>query len=377
MQKGQRISNFSAWVHTHRGYIIFFVALCCVSIFIFNYQRSSAQALNYQRASATTTIQSTTTVVKLTLDTLDYDKRMDALAHIPRSTSTPALGVSATSSRATTTKRLWPVHTVYPNVGAIPPFSRIVAYYGNFYSRAMGVLGQSDASTTRARLNLEVARWNAADPNTPAIPAVDYIAITAQASPGFDGKYRARMPGSEIDKAIAFARSMHGIVILDIQVGLSDVKTEVPLFKQYLSQPDVHLAIDPEFSMHNGKRPGTVIGSEDAANINWTLDYLATIVRDKQLPPKILVIHRFTGDMLTHYKQIVPLPEVQVVIDMDGWGTPKKKFGTYSRVVTNEPIQFGGFKLFYKNDLFAPSTHLLTPTELLELTPQPIFIQYQ
>jgi len=35
--------------------------------------------------------------------------------------------------------------------------------------------------------------------------------------------------------------------------------------------------------------------------------------------------------MVTNYKQIAPLPEVQVVLDMDGWGSQAKKIGKLIR----------------------------------------------
>ena len=170
---------------------------------------------------------------------------------------------------------------------------------------------------------------------------------------------------------------MHGIVILDIQVGLSNAQTEVPLLAQYLKLPNVELALDPEFAMHNGEKPGSVIGTMDATDINWTANYLAKIVQDNNLPPKILVVHRFTEDMVTRYQDITPLPDVEIVMDMDGWGSQAKKLNTYQQVIYDEPVQFAGFKLFYKNDLKAPSTGMLTPAQVLKLTPQPLFIQYQ
>jgi hypothetical protein len=129
--------------------------------------------------------------------------------------------------------------------------------------------------------------------------------------------------------------------------------------------------------MKTGARPGTVIGSFDATDVNFAAEYLAQLVREHNLPPKVLVIHRFTYDMLTNTERIKPLPEVQIVIDMDGWGGPEKKIGTYTHVVAPEPVQFTGFKLFYKNDLLPPSTGMLTPAQLLKLTPQPMYIQYQ
>ncbi len=301
------------------------------------------------------------------LDTKAYDAKLYSLAH-----------VSVASSTATSTKRLWPVKGLpYPLPGALLPANRIVAYYGNFYSKGMGVLGEADASTTLARLMSQIAAWKAADPSTPVIPAIDYIAVTAQGSAQPDGKYRLRMPDSQIDHAIEMANQVHGIVILDIQVGLSTLQAELPQYEKYLSMPNVHLAIDPEFSMKDGVAPGHEIGTMSSADINYAATYLQSLVQKNNLPPKILVVHRFTGPMVTGYKNITPLPEVQIVMDMDGWGFAAKKINTYNTVITAEPVQFTGFKLFYKNDLKPPSTRMLTPTEVLNLTPAPSFIQYQ
>jgi len=239
------------------------------------------------------------------------------------------------------------------------------------------VLGEYDTGTMLAKLRSTVAQWNAADPSTPAIPAIDYIALTAQGSPGKEGYYMLRMPDDQIDHALDLANQVHGIVILDVQVGLSNLHRELPMLEKYLSMPNVHLAIDPEFSMKDGAKPGTEIGTYDAADINYAAQYLAGLVREHNLPPKILIVHRFTQAMVTNYQNIEPLPEVQIVMDMDGWGSPAKKLNTYQAFIASQPVQFTGFKLFYKNDLKPPSTRMLTPQELLELTPQPMFIQYQ
>jgi hypothetical protein len=242
----------------------------------------------------------------------------------------------------------------------------------------MGVLGEYPEAQVLQKLQAAAAEWQAADPTTPVIPAIDYIAVTAQGSPGSDGKYRFRMPPEQIQKAIDMAAQVHGIVVLDVQVGLSNVETEVPLLAPYLKLPNVELALDPEFAMQaSGRPPGTVIGTLDASDINFAANYLANLVQQNDLPPKILVVHRFTEGMVTHYKQIKPLPEVQIVMDMDGWGFPAKKINTYDYVIAPEPVQFTGFKLFYKADLRPPSTRMLTPAEILKLIPQPVFIQYQ
>lgn len=301
------------------------------------------------------------------LDTVAYDRKMQELANYTFSTST------ATSS----TPQLWPVKTVYPNSGALLPDHRIIAYYGNLYSKGMGVLGKYPEDEMLARLQVEVKKWNDADPGTPAIPALHYIAVTAQGSKGADGKYRLRMPDSQIDEVLRMAAKINAIVFLDIQVGLSDLPSEVPLLEKYLKLPNVHLGIDPEFSMKTGARPGTVVGTFDAADINYTAKYLARIVQENNLTPKILVIHRYTGPMVTNYQNIKPLPEVQIVMHMDGWGGKAKKKNTYQRFVYSQPVQFAGFKVFYKHDVLEPGTTLLSPQELLTLTPRPVYIQYQ
>ena len=318
------------------------------------------------------------------LDKVAYDTRLLALAHVATSSpwytgflagaTTTTIG---TSTSARTIVPLWPARAAYPNYGALLPFNRIVAYYGNFYSKQMGVLGEYSEEVVLEKLRAEVAVWEAADPTTPVVPAIEYIDVTAQASGGKDGKYRLRMPDTQIDKAIAMAKKVDGIVILDIQVGLSTVQEEMPLLDKYWAEPAVHLALDPEFAMHGGTPPGRVIGTMSAEDINWAAQYLAKIVRDNNLPPKILVIHRFTEEMVTGYKRIEPLPEVQIVVQMDGWGFAAKKINTYNVVVYPEPVQFAGLKIFYKNDLKQEPSRLLAPQEILRLTPSPIFIQYQ
>lgn len=272
----------------------------------------------------------------------------------------------------------WPVKKlVYPLPGAILPFKRIIAYYGNLYSRKMGILGELPPKEMLARLDNEVKAWSKADPNTPVQPALHYIAVVAQGTEGKDGKYRTRMPDKQIDSVLTIAKNRNAIVFLDIQVSLSTIQTELPFLEKYLRLPQVHLGIDPEFSMKTGAKPGTRIGTFDAADINFCAQYLADLVTKYNLPPKVFVIHRFTKKMVTNTKDIKLLPQVQLVMHMDGWGEPELKKGTYRHFIFSEPVQFTGFKLFYKNDVKKKPNRLLTPEELLKLKPRPIYIQYQ
>lgn len=272
---------------------------------------------------------------------------------------------------------LWPVKAVYPNAGAILPFNRIVAYYGNLSSTRMGVLGQYPEEEMLAKLETTVKEWELADPATPVLPALHYIAVVAQEHPGADGKHRGRMSHEKIEEVLEIAEKINALVFLDIQVGFSDLPSELPRLEEYFRLPNVHLGIDPEFSMKGDIRPGKVVGTFDAVDINFAANFLAEIVAENDLPPKVLVVHRYTQNMVTNYREIIPLPEVQIVMHMDGWGVAPKKKNTYEQFIYSEPVQFTGFKLFYKNDLLTPGTALMTPLEVLGLRPKPSYIQYQ
>ena len=272
---------------------------------------------------------------------------------------------------------LWPVNAPYPLPGAILPFKRVVSYYGNLYSKRMGILGELPPDQMLAKLKEEVKKWEAADTTTKVLPALHYIAVTAQESPGRDGKYRLRMPFHQIDSVLGMSRRIHAITFIDVQIGLSTLQQEIPQFEKYLMMPDVHLGIDPEFSMKGGHRPGTVIGTVNADDINYVSGYLADLVKKYNLPPKMLVVHRFTQGMVTNYKQIKTRPEVQIIMDMDGWGLQARKINTYRQYIYKEPVHYTGFKIFYKNDFREPNSRTMTPEEVLQLKPRPIYIQYQ
>lgn len=275
------------------------------------------------------------------------------------------------------TTGMWPVKGPYPLPGAIFPFHRVLAFYGNLYSTKMGILGELPKKEMLAKLKGEVASWQAADSSIPVIPALHYVAVTAQGAPGKGAKHRLRMPFHQIDTIVNWAKEIDALVFLDIQVGHSTLQEEVPALDEYLKLPQVHLGIDPEFSMVTGHVPGKKIGTFDAKDINFSIEHLAKLVKEYNLPPKILVVHRFTQGMVTNYKNIKNVPEVQVVMDMDGWGNKILKRSTWLRYIYREPVEFAGFKLFYKNDTKTGADQLYTPEELLKFTPKPIYIQYQ
>jgi hypothetical protein len=272
----------------------------------------------------------------------------------------------------------WPVKGPAPLAGALLPERRIVAFYGNPLVKRMGVLGEYPVDDMLARLDQEVRRWQQADPATPVVPALHLIAVVAQGAPGRDGMYRARMPDSLIEKVYQWSQRAHGLLFLDIQVGHSTVQAELPRLLHFLERPDVHLGLDPEFSMHyerEGLKPSTKIGTMMASDVNYAVRTLSDFVALKHLPPKVLVVHRFTRRMLPNPGDIHLDPRVQIVMDMDGFGPAWLKFDSYRDYEVAAPVQFTGFKIFFHND--AKSGPLVTPTELLHLIPRPLYIQYQ
>ncbi|MBE0504876.1 MAG: hypothetical protein IBX46_12180 [Desulfuromonadales bacterium] len=271
----------------------------------------------------------------------------------------------------------WPVVDAEPLPGAILPAKRIVAYYGNPLSKRMGALGEFEKDDMLRRLHDEVLRWEEADPTKPVQPALHLIAVVAQPEPGKAGKYRMVMPDEVVNRVYGWAKEAQAVMFIDIQTGHDDIRTILPRFEWLLKNPDVHLGIDPEFNLiASGVVPGKKVGTYDAADINYVTEYLAGLVKTYDLPPKVLTVHRFTRKGVSNADKIVLRPEVQIVMHMDGWGAPWLKRNTYKDYIVKEPVQFTGFKLFYHNDT-KKGDPLLTPTEILRLNPQPVYIQYQ
>jgi hypothetical protein len=266
----------------------------------------------------------------------------------------------------------WPVKGPAPRPGALLPEYLIIAYYGNPKSTRMGILGQLPPGEMLPKLERTATEWAKADPGRKVLPALHLIATVAQGKPGTGGKYRLRHSDQLVEQVMGWAEERGWLVFLDVQIGHSTVADELPHLVKYLERPYVHLALDPEFAMKLGGVPGQRIGTLDATDLNYASQVLADIVERKKVPPKVLVVHRFTQRMLTNHDQVTLDPRVQIVIDMDGFGAPWLKEDAYKFFIAPEPVQFTGFKLFYKND-----KPMMTPDRVLGLWPAPVYIQYQ
>ncbi|HRN54365.1 MAG TPA: hypothetical protein PK788_12790, partial [Gemmatimonadaceae bacterium] len=192
--------------------------------------------------------------------------------------------------------------------------------------------------------------------------------------PGTDGKYRGRMADTLIERVAQWAETRDALVFIDLQIGHSTLQEELPRLAHFFRRPNFHLGIDPEFAMRLGGVPGQRIGTYDAEDINYAVRFLSEIAREANVPPKILVIHRFTRRGVTNAQNIRLDPHVQIVMHMDGFGTPTLKRGTFNAYIKTEPVQFVGWKQFYKERNDNPRTTL---AEIVALRPKVLYVQYQ
>ena len=256
--------------------------------------------------------------------------------------------------------------------GAILPARRIVSYYGNPLASGMGVLGEMPPEQLFPRLKAQANEYRVADATRAVTPALELVAVVAQAQPGLDGLYRLRMDPELIERVAGWAEQQGFLLILDVQIGRGRVDDEVQWLLPFLKRPNVHLALDPEFAMPANHVPGQRIGTMDAAPINGAQRVLADLVEAHGLPPKLLVVHRFTEEMVTSPQRITMDPRVQVVMVMDGFGSPPLKSRQYNELIAEPRVQYTGFKLFYRHD-----EPLMTPAQVLLLDPAPDLVIYQ
>jgi hypothetical protein len=286
--------------------------------------------------------------------------------------------VWAVSSRGGSESDPKPAPLELPRGGRVLfPNHRLVAFYGAPQNPELGALGIGTPAQAARKL-LARARGYSRPPR-PALPALELISTIAHSAPGRDGLHRERQSDVVIRRYLAAARRARALLILDVQPGQADFFEEVRALQPYLTQPDVGLALDSEWSVPEGVAPGQVIGSTDAATINRISYYLARIVRRYRLPQKPLILHQFTEGMVKDDDQaVLPRPGVAIVSNVDGFGLPELKIDVYRRLA-NPAAQsgrptglFNGMKLFFEED-----TNLMSPADVFALRPQPDVIVYE
>lgn len=288
----------------------------------------------------------------------------DAEVTVPTTTATATVAATKTPIRE-------PIESLLPR-------HRIVSYYGHPNSSSMGILGEFDKDEVLRLLREQAAEYEAADPSTPVVLAFELIATVAQPWPMDDGTYVAYTGDEIIGEFVEFVEANDMILILDLQIGHDTITNQINLIRHWLEHPRVHVALDPEFStaanetVPRDRVPGEFIGESDGHDIQAGMELLAEIVHQHNLPAKILMVHQFEHEMIFNKDVITPVPGVQFVLDMDGFGSPEAKLENYDIFVKNELIEYGAIKMFYRQD-----DPLLTPDVLVNLDPPPLVVIYQ
>lgn len=250
------------------------------------------------------------------------------------------------------------------------PGTRMVAYYGAPQDDALGTLGIGTPEEAGERLLDQAKAYRG---NRPVMPVLELIATVAASDPGEDGEYILRESDRVIDRYLAEARRIRGLLLLDIQPGRANFAGEVERLLPYLREPDVGLALDPEWHVGPDGVPGEVIGTVEAREINEISAELSALVRDLDLPEKLFVIHQFTADMISGPGRVIDRPGLATIINVDGFGDPPNKIAKYEQLHPDPGSGLGsGFKLFLNEDI-----GLMSPEDVMALSPKPDLIVYE
>ncbi len=280
-------------------------------------------------------------------------------------------GGGAEPSAAKTKAKAKPKLPQLPGGGRmIFPEHRVVGFYGHPNDDELGELGIGTPDSAGRRLLKQIKPYERK--RRPVLPAFELLASIAANAPGDRGDYSTRTDDKTIRRYLRAARRIDAILILDIQPGYAEFLPEVKRLRKWLKQPDVSLALDPEWKVPRGSVPGQVIGSTSAADVNEVSQWLDDLAQANRLPQKLLLIHQFTDDMITNREQLRPRKSVAVSINVDGFGGREVKSDKYRSFARQVPWAHKGFKLFYKED-----TGLMTPRQVLRLRPDPSIVVYE
>jgi len=175
-----------------------------------------------------------------------------------------------------------------------------------------------------------------------------------------------------IRRYLKAARKAKALLILDIQPGRSDFFTETKRLRKWLKEPDVGLALDPEWRMSAGQVPGQVIGRVGSREVNATTAWLDQLVTKYKLPQKLLLVHEFTDDMVPE-AELKPRQGLAYVLNVDGFGGQALKIAKYKSFAAQAGEFRRGFKLFYHED----TKPMMTAAQVMRLQPRPDVVVYE
>ncbi len=285
----------------------------------------------------------------------------------------PAPAPASTSTSTSTPPPPLPSSQLPDGGRVLFPTYRLVGFCGTPGAPALGELLGDLPKKTKA---LERYAEKYGD-DRKVLPVFELIAVVVMSTPGTDGKYRHRVSDAVIDQYLGAARAAKALLLLNIQPGQSDFLTEVRHFEKYLREPDVGIALDPEWAMKGHQLPGRFYGQTTGAAINEVAEYLSGIVKEERLPEKAMVFHQVNKYVVKDEALLTPFPGVAIIKSVDGLGPKAAKIDTYRILAGNlGPGVHAGFKLFFDEDRRNGGT-LMTAADVLALTPKPEYVMYE
>lgn len=285
----------------------------------------------------------------------------------PTESSTPSPGQASPSDE--------PAELTLPRGGrTVFPRYRLVGYSGVTGAKTLGRLGTGPLDQRVKEMERRAKPYTA---GREIMPVLEIIATVVQGSPGRDGKYRTRMADKNIETYLKSARKHKAMLLLNIQPGRSEFLPEVKAYEKWLKQPDVGVALDPEWAMDTGQVPGRAYGHTTGKELDGVASYLSGLVERNDLPEKVMVYHQVSVSVVRKESGLKKHAGVAVVKSVDGLGHPGPKINTYRVVNKSTPSHVHpGFKLFYTEDR-RDNGRLMTPKEVLALKPRPEYVLYE
>jgi hypothetical protein len=308
-----------------------------------------------------------------------YDPRADPAAIAAISAARPRQVIAAGSGFGPTSRlnaRLAVVMTGVQLPGGgqdVVPMHRIVALYGRPGVPSLGALGAQGLSASIARAKQLAASYRALS-KTPVVPTFEIIASVATAAPGPDGSYSNEAPVAALHPWVQAAAASGMYVILDLQPGRDSFLAQAKVYQSLLRLPNVGLALDPEWKLQPGQLPLRQVGSVSVTEVNSVVNWLAQLTARYRLPQKLLVLHEFKlGEIVDERSIDTRNDDLAIVMDMDGQGTPAVKQQTWDVTTAAAPpgVPFG-----WKN-FFGKDQPMLSPSQTMAKSPQPVIISYE
>lgn len=257
--------------------------------------------------------------------------------------------------------------------GLVFPGRRMIALYGHPAGPALGVMGEMPPEEAIRHAH-ELAEQYQPFADQPVIPAFEIIATIAAAQPGPHNLYTNYTDVAELQPYIDAVVNDGGYAFLDLQPGRESLLAQAQHYEELLKQPNVGLALDPEWKLGPDEKPLQQVGHVDAAEINEVADWLAELVRENNLPQKALMVHQFQHQMIRNREAVnTSHPELGFVLHADGHGPPAEKFATWDMVRNDlSDDWYMAWKNFIDED-----NPTFTPEETYAIDPRPWFVSYQ